>query len=262
MPEAWVNGVRLYYELRGPEEGEPLVFVNGLLTDLNSWAQHVPAFEDKYRILLYDARGQGRSEKPLGPYPIRQHAQDLAALLDLLGIKQANLVGLSNGGAALLHLAIERPDLVKKLVIADGYSHVDAILEAKLEAWLAAARISSELRFLVATPLVWSNRFLEENRGLFNYFKERAARFPREAAVNLIAGAKEQDVSDRLGEIRAPVLIIVGEEDILTPVKHARFMHERIPNSQLYIIPEAGHAAPIEQPEPFNRAVREFLEGK
>jgi 3-oxoadipate enol-lactonase len=260
MPEARVNGVRLYYELRGPEEGEPLVFVNGLLTDTNSWAQHVPAFEDRYRILLYDARGQGRSEKPPGPYPIRLHAQDLAALLDLLQIKQANCVGLSNGGAALLSLAIERPDLVKRLIIADGYSHVDAILEAKLEAWVAAAKISSELRFLVATPYVWSNRFLEENRELFGYFKERAAQFPKEAAVNLIAGAKEQDVSDRLGEIRAPTLIVVGEEDILTPVKHARFMHERIPNSQLYIIPEAGHASPIERPELFNRVVREFLE--
>ena len=255
-----MNGVRLYYELRGPEGGEPLVFVNGLLTDTGSWAQHVPAFEDRYRILLYDARGQGRSEKPPGPYPIGLHAQDLAALLDLLQIKRANLVGLSNGGAALLSLAIERPDLIKRLIIADGYSHVDAILEAKLEAWVAAAEISSELRFLVATPYVWSNRFLEENRELFGYFKGRAAQFPKEAAVNLIAGAKEQDVSDHLGEIRAPTLIVVGEEDILTPVKHARFMQERIPNAQLYVIPEAGHAAPIERPGLFNRVVQEFLE--
>lgn len=261
MPETRVNGVQLWYELRGPKDGEPLVFVNGLLTDANSWAQQVPAFEDKYKVLLYDARGQGRSEKPPGPYPVRLHAQDLVALLDRLQIKRAHLVGLSNGGAALLHLALERPDLVKKLVIVGGYSHVDPILEAKLEAWLAAARISSELRFLVATPYVWSNRFLERNRELFNYFKKRAAEFPKEAAINLIVGAKEQDITERLGEIRAPTLIVVGEEDILTPVKYARLMQERIPNAQLYIIPEAGHAVPLEQPELFNRVVREFLEG-
>lgn len=261
MPEAEVNGVRLYYELRGPEGGEPLVFVNGLLTDTNSWAQHVPAFEDRYRLLLYDARGQGRSERPPGPYPIRLHAQDLAALLDHLKIERANLIGLSNGGAALLTLAIERPDLVKKLVIADGYSHVDVILEAKLEAWLAASKISSELRFLVATPYVWSNRFLEENRELFSYFQEKAAEFPQEAAIDLIAGAKEQNVSTRLGEIEVPTLIVVGKEDILTPVEHAQFMHEKIPDSELYIIPKAGHAAPLERPGLFNSRVREFLEG-
>ncbi len=260
MSEAEVNGVRLYYELCGPQEGQPLVFVNGLLTDTRSWAQHVPAFENRYRILLYDARGQGRSEKPPGPYPIALHARDLAALLDHLNMGRANLVGLSNGGAALLCLALERPDLAKKLVVADGYSHVDALLEAKLEAWVAAARISSELRFLVATPYVWGNRFLEKNKELFDLFKEKAEEFPQEAAVNLIAGAKEQHTSDRLGEIRAPTLIVVGEEDILTPLKHARFIHERIPGSKLFVIPQGGHAAPLEQPGMFTRAVREFLQ--
>jgi len=259
MPKATVNGVQLYYELRGPEGGEPLVLVNGLLTDTNSWAQHVPAFEDRYRILLYDARGQGKSEKPPGPYPIGLHAQDLAALLDHLKIEGANLIGLSNGGAALLDLVLERPDLVKRMVIADGYSYVSALLKAELEAWLAAARLSSELRFLVATPYVWSNRFLEENRELFGYFKEKAAQFPKEAAISLIAGAKEQDVSDHLGEIRIPTLIVVGEEDILTPVSQAKFIHERIPRSKLYIVPEAGHAAPLERPDLFNKRVQEFL---
>lgn len=260
MPTARANGIEIYYELKGNPRGEPLVFVNGLLTDIASWAQHVPAFQDRYRILLYDARGQGSSEKPPEPYPIALHARDLAALLDHLQVKETHLVGLSNGGAAILRLAIERPDLVERMVISDGYAYVDAILAAKLEAWAAAARISSELRFLVATPYVWSNRFLEQNRALFGRFKEKAEKFPKEAAVNLIEGALDHDVRDRLSEIRAPTLIIVGEEDILTPLKQAQFMQERIPNARLYVIPQAGHASALERPDLFNRAVRAFLE--
>lgn len=261
MPLANVNGVNLYYELSGNERGKTVVFVNGLLADTSSWAQHIPFFEGTYRLVTYDARGQGRSDKPPGPYPIELHARDLTALLDdHLGIPRASFVGLSNGGAALLRLAVERPDLVERLVVADGYSHVDNILEAKLDAWARAAEISSDLRFAVAVPYVWSNKFLGENKELFAAFRDKASVFPKEAALSLIEGAKDHDVSDRLKEVSAPTLIAVGEDDLLTPVRHAEEMHRAISGSRLLVIPNAGHAAPIEQPDLFSRAVIEFLE--
>jgi len=260
MPLAKVDDIELYYELDGPPRGRPLVFVNGLLTDTRSWAPQVAFFKGEFRVLTYDARGQGRSEKPPGPYPIALHARDLAGLLDLLQIRRAACVGLSNGGAALLALAIERPDLVDRLVVADGYSHVDALLRAKLDAWVKGARVSSELRFDIATPYVWSNRFLERCGEAFDAYRQKASAFPKEAAVALIEGAKLHQVSERLSEIRARTLIVVGEEDILTPVPHARFIRQRIAGAELCIIPEAGHAAPIEQPDLFNRAVKKFLQ--
>lgn len=260
MPKVKVDSIQLYYEFKGQKRGDTIVFVNGLLTNTESWSQHIPFFEDDYRILLYDCRGQGRSDKPPGPYLIKQHAKDLAALLNKLEIEKASFIGLSSGGAALLHLALDHPRLVKKLIVADAYSLVDAILKAKIDAWVEAAKISSELRFLVATPYVWSNAFLEENQHLFKVFEEKAKDFPQDTAVNLIEGAKHQEINDRVCDIEAPTLIVVGEEDILTPVRYSREMHKKISGSKLEIIPKAGHASAIERADIFCGLVTEFLE--
>lgn len=260
MPKAHVNGIDLHYQLEGASEGEVIVFVNGLLTDTSSWAQHLPYFEDDYRLLLYDSRGQGKSHKPEGPYSVNQHAEDLAALLEELDIATAHFVGLSNGGSALLPLAVEHPDKVDSLIVADAYASVDTILEAKIDAWLEAARVSSELRFLVATPYVWSNTFLEENPDLFEYFKKEAHKAPQRATINLIEGAKLLELPGKLETISSPALVVVGEEDILTPPEYSRYIASELPRGNLSVIPDAGHASVIEKPEPFCSRVLSFLD--
>lgn len=260
MPKAPVNGIELHYEFKGNPEGETVVFVNGLLTDTESWAQHVPYFEDDYRILLFDSRGQGKSDKPEGPYSVNQHAEDLAALMEKLEVTRANFVGLSNGGTELLPLALKRPGLVNSIVLTDAYSYVDAILEAKIDAWLEAARVSPELRFLVATPYVWGGTFLENNQELFEQFKEAAHQAPQKATENLIEGAKLFELPAPLEKIKAPALIVVGEKDILTPPEYSRCMENRIPNSQLAIIDDAGHASAIESAEVFSNLVLDFFD--
>ncbi|MBS3788158.1 alpha/beta fold hydrolase [Candidatus Bipolaricaulota bacterium] len=260
MAKVKVNGIDLYYEFKGNPEGKVVVFVNGLLTDTNSWAQHVPYFEDEYQILLFDSRGQGKSDKPEGPYSVNQHANDLAELLQKLEISQANFVGLSNGGTALLPLALNHPKLVHSIVLADAYSYVDAILEAKIDAWLEAARVSPELRFLVATPYVWGNTFLEENQELFDQFREAAHEAPQEATENLIEGAKLLELPDSIKKITAPGLIVVGEKDILTPPEYSRYIASRLPNGKLTILEDAGHASAIERAEKFCHRVLDFFE--
>lgn len=259
MPKARVNGIDLHYRFEGASRGEVIVFVNGLLTDTSSWEQHVPYFEDEYRLLLYDSRGQGESDKPEGPYSVNQHADDLAGLLEELDVPRANFVGLSNGGSALLPLVMDHPDRVKSIVLADAYAYVDKILEAKIDAWLEAARVSSELRFLVATPYVWGNTFLEENQDLFEYFEEEAKKAPQEATVNLIEGAKIFELPGSLDAISSPALVIVGEKDILTPPEYSRHIASRIPEGTLSVIPDAGHASAIERPEEFCERVLSFL---
>ncbi|MFB6290400.1 MAG: alpha/beta fold hydrolase [Candidatus Bipolaricaulia bacterium] len=260
MSKAHVNGIDLHYEIKGNSEANTVVFVNGLLTDTASWAQHIPYFEDDYRLILFDARGQGQSEKPEGPYSVNQHAEDLAALMDELDITSANFVGLSNGGTELLPLTMEHPDLVNSMVLADAYSYVDAILEAKIHAWLEAARVSPELRFLVATPYVWGGTFLENNQELFEEFKEAAHEAPQKATENLIEGAKLLELPDKLENIHTPALIVVGEKDILTPPEYSRYMESHMPNARLTVIDDAGHASAIERAETFSRRVKEFLE--
>ncbi|MBS3786768.1 alpha/beta fold hydrolase [Candidatus Bipolaricaulota bacterium] len=260
MAKAHVNGIDLHYELRGDPEAETVVMVNGLLTDTESWAQHVPYFEDDYQVLLFDSRGQGKSDKPEGPYSVNQHAEDLAALLEELCISQGNFLGLSNGGTELLPFALEHPHLVNSLVLADSYAYVDAILEAKIDAWLEAARVSPELRFLVATPYVWGGTFLENNQELFEQFKEAAHEAPQEATENLIEGAKILELPEPIENITAPALIVVGEKDILTPPEYSRYMASRIPDGRLKIIEDAGHASAIERADVFCNQVLDFLD--
>lgn len=260
MANAHVNGIDLHYEIKGNPEGEDVVFVNGLLTDTESWAQHVPYFEDDYRLFLFDARGQGQSEKPEGPYSVNQHAEDLAALMEELGVSSANFVGLSNGGTELIPLAMEYPELVNSMVLADAYSYVDAILEAKIDAWLEAARVSPELRFLVATPFVWGGAFLENNQELFKEFKEAAEEAPQKATENLIEGAKLLELPDKIENVETPALIIVGEKDILTPPEYSRYMESRMPNATLSVIDDSGHASPIERADTFSLQVKDFLD--
>lgn len=260
MPKVHVNGIDLHYEFKGNPEGSTVVFVNGLLTDTNSWAQHVPYFEDEYRLLLFDSRGQGQSEKPEGPYSVNHHAEDLAALLKELDITTANFVGLSNGGTELLPLALNNPELVNSIVLSDAYAYVDTILEAKIDAWLEAARVSPELRFLVATPYVWGNTFLEENQDLFKHFKQAAHEAPQKATEYLIEGAKLFELPGPLEEISSPALIVVGEEDILTPPEYSRYIASRLPNGRLTILDDAGHASAIERAEEFCHRVLDFFE--
>jgi len=259
--KARVNGVELYYELRGKPEGDRLVFLNGLLMDLRAWEPLLPWFSPRFSILLYDMRGQGRSEKPAGPYPIRLHAQDLHDLLDFFGWKKVSFIGLSSGAAVALSFAASWPESVEKMVLVGAYAHVDAVLRAKLRAWLEAAKLGSTLRFIIATPWVWGNEFLENHPDLYARFQERAEEFSPEAACALIAGAGEHDVRGELPRIRAPTLLLVGEEDVFLPPRYARVIAEGLPCAFVRTVAKAGHALPFEFPEVFAKEALAFLEG-
>ena len=255
---ARVRGIDIYYEVKG--EGEKwLIFLNGLLADTTSWSQITHRFIQHYKVLLYDCRGQGRSQKPEGIYYLEEHEKDLVALMDFLGIEKASLIGLSSGGAVSLRVACHFPERVEKVVAAGAYGYVDEILWFKLDAWAEAARISSALRFKVALPLVWGRWFLKENKETLEIFREKAEAFPKEAAWSLIEGAKYQDIMDELESIQAPVLLLVGEEDILTPVRYSVDMGKRLKKAEVELIKKAGHACSIERPEEFSSKVLVFL---
>jgi 3-oxoadipate enol-lactonase len=260
MPSALINGVNLYYEWQGLTDGPVVVFVNGLLTDTSSWVRHLPHFSGRYRCLVYDCRGQGRSDKPDEVYATGQHAADLLGLLDVLGLERVRIVGLSNGGAAALQLAAEQPARVAALAVSGVYASVDTILRAKLNSWIQAMEAGgSPLRFDVATPWVWGATFLNEHYEQILPFREKGANLPIAPARNLIAGALIHDVRAGLAQIAAPLLVVVGEEDVLTPPALAGAIVAAVPRAELVVMPRAGHAAAIEQAEAFSRLVLEFF---
>jgi 3-oxoadipate enol-lactonase len=261
MPKIRIKDVDLFYEFRGNAEGPTLVFVNGLLTDTSSWERHLPYFAERYRCLVYDCRGQGQSDKPDHVYTTSLHAADLAGLVEALGIERAHFVGLSNGGAALLHLAADHPERVQALVISGAYAYADTILKVKLTSWIRAMEAGgSPARFDVATPWVWGGGFLEKNyEGLLS-FREKGVNLPTMPVANLIRGAMEQDARGKLARIAAPMLVIVGEEDVLTPPKLARAIVKEVPGARLHVMEGLGHASALEDVEGFSRVVLGFLE--
>jgi len=260
MPYADVNRIRLYYELHGPEGGPPVVFINGLLMDTTGWGLQLPLFRKYFRVLLYDCRGQGRSDAPEGPYLPEQHEADLLALLDALHIDRAHLVGLSNGGVIAMYVASAQPHRVARLVLADTYAYADAQMAALLDAWLAALDTGGPtLRFDVATPWVWSRHFLAAHADVLATLREKAAGARVHAVRALIEGAKAVDLRGRLGNITAPTLILAGEEDVLTPAWRMREIAAAIPQATLITISGAGHALTIEQAALFTALAQEFL---
>ncbi len=260
MPHARVNGIQLYYEVHGQADGPPLVFINGLLMDTTGWGLQLPAFADTFHVLLYDCRGQGKSDAPPGPYLPEQHAADLVGLLDRLDIERAHLVGLSNGGVIAMYMAAMHPHRVARLVLADTYAHADAQMIALLDAWLAALDAGGPtLRFDVATPWIWSRGFLSAHPDVLATLREKAGGARVDAVRALIQGAKAVDLREHLPTISAPTLVLVGEEDVVTPVWRARKIAQTIPNATLVVIGGAGHALSIEQAHMFNALTREFL---
>lgn len=278
MPLARIGDVKLFYEWLGPEGGpagatgaadyatgvRTVVLVNGLLTDTSSWRPTIAALSPKYRVLAYDCRGQGKSDKPTPPdgggYPPRLHARDLGGLLDHLAVGRAHFIGLSSGGCVALQLAADRPEWFRSIIVASAYARVDAALRAKLRSWVSAMEAGgAPLRFDVATPYVWGETHLDRNYEALKPFRDTALGISLEPAMNLIRGGMDHDILDRLPEIRVPVLVVTGDEDILTTPKHWRQLLTGLPAAEHATMRNAGHATLLEQPEAFNRLALDFL---
>ncbi len=262
MPTLNANGVELYYELHG--EGEDvLVLNNGIIASTATWAYQLPALTPRMRVLLYDMRGQGRSQKwtPGDPdYTWDTHADDLAALLDGLGIAQAHIGGISYGGELTLVFALRYPERCRKLVVADAVSHVEPMLAAIGDSWARVAAVGDHELFYRTT---WYWNFSEA------FFRERydflVSRIDAARALDLPSVEQlcrcflTMNVTDRLGEIQRPTCVIAGEQDILKPVHYAQTIADGIPGATLHILPGAGHASFWEAAEGFNRALVDFL---
>jgi len=261
MPRVKIDSIEIQYEISG--YGPPVVFLNGLTMDLNGWLLQVDAFSKEYRMVRYDCRGQGDSDKPDSEYTQELHAEDLSGLLEKLEIPRAHLVGLSNGGMIAQHFALRYPEKTGALVLVSACSHADPLLKLIITSWINSAEAGgSGLRYDVALPYLFSEEFMSKNLDRILAMKEmNLARNPVKAVVNLSKASMRHDLKDRVSEITAPTLIIAGEEDILIPLRYSRMLREKIRNSTLVTLKNCGHVPPIEKPDEFNRIVMNFLKG-
>ena len=248
MPEATLpTGVTLYFEQTGLVREEPLVLVNGLTMDTTSWDALAERLGRNHAVIRYDGRGQGRSEKPEGPYLTVQHAADLVGLLDHLGLERVHLIGLSNGGLVSLvaagELAGPTSDRIASVTVIDSFAEVDTALRLILDSWQRALDAGGPgLRFDVATPWVWGQAFLRDQEdALVSWRAAASATDPRRAHA-LIAGMAtfEADAGPALATLRCPVLALHGEDDVMTPARHGRALLRHAADGRLATVPEAA----------------------
>ena len=259
MPTFRSGDADLCYEEYGA--GPPVLLLHGLGSSARDWEFQIPELARSHRVIAMDARGHGRSSKPPGPYSVAQFAKDAIALLCRLNAVPAHIVGLSMGGMIAFQMAVDTPDAVRSLVIAN--SGPAMILRTM------RLRTMIRLRFLVvrlfgmralgrmiAGP-VFPNAGQEH---LQQRFMESIAANDPHAYLDSLRAIIGWSVDDRVGGIRCPVLVISSDHDY-TPVEFKREYAARIPHAKVVVIEDSRHVAPMDQPEAFNRVVLDFLSG-
>ena len=263
LGSADVNGTRLYYEVAG--EGHPLVLLHSGLTNCQMWDAQWETFAQHYRVIRCDARGFGWSRMPPEPFSPRE---DLSQLLRFLGVERAYLIGSSMGGYLAIDFALEHPEMVAALIpvgsgvsgeqpsnfLLERWKEIDAVAEGGD----IARAVGLELQLWVDGP--------GRSPGAVNpAVREQVRRMNTENFARVSEQEQGQPQSleppaiGRLGEIHAPTLVLVGDQDVPDKLASADLLARGIPGAQKVVLPGVAHLPSMEQPEQFNRLVLEFL---
>lgn len=261
MPTVKLNNIRLHYDTFG--EGDPLLLIMGLLVDHSGWKKQIEYFRDKYKVVVFDNRGTGLSDKPITPYTTGQMAGDAFGLLCHLGIARAHVVGISMGGMIAQELAIRSSEMVKKLVIANSYAKPLPVIKDFVRKNYSSKTIKNLTADGTADfflKKVLSKEFIEKNPEIMQGMKENYLKtFSKIGFINQLAATQMHNTSSRLSSIKAPTLILCGEKDDLIPPEASKRLSDRISGSVLKTIKGGSHAMNWEQADQFNKAIESFL---
>jgi pimeloyl-ACP methyl ester carboxylesterase len=254
-----VNGVRINVLDEG--KGHPVLFLHGLGGCWRDWEPQLDLLSDRYRCVVVEHRGHGRSERTSGAYSTDLFAGDVAAVCRALGIGHAWVVGLSMGGMVAQKLALAEPDLVEALVLCDTGTHMGE----RAGEWLRreADRVRThgfvDSRGVVAGPGAVSAWTVEHQPHVARTNQREAEATDPDCWARAALAVVEHDTRDVVGRISQPTLVVWGEEDEPIPLKLAQPLVDRLGGAPLVVLPDAGHVCNLEQPEAFNRAIEEFF---
>ncbi|NQY58253.1 MAG: alpha/beta fold hydrolase [Ilumatobacteraceae bacterium] len=259
------DDVRIHYEVTGRRSGPPVLFIQGLGADRNGWNLQRLATAPRYRAVAVDNRGAGRSDKPHGRYHLEQMADDAVAVLDDLGIDCAHVVGASMGGAISQIVAIKHRSRVRSLTLACTAARNLPWREELLSSWRDAAlergigAMGHDAARWVIGPRSF-RRLLPAIGWLGPFALGRPAHaFAAQVDAILDATTEYGDLVDELDTIDVPTLVLVGNQDILTPRGDSEELAERIPTAELVVISGAAHGFMVEHAATFNMVLLDFL---
>jgi len=257
------DGAELYYEVYG--EGEPIIFLNGIMTSTLSWAGLIPAVSKKFKLILFDFRDQGNSSKMKEPYELDIHVGDLINLIDRLHISKIHLMGLSYGGLVALKFALLHQNRLNSLILPNTISFITNHLQEIGKAWETAAELNDGEKFLqLARPFIYSGTFYQKHMDLIRKYQEMLKTILTkewfEAFMRLSRSTRNYYISpEELKKINTPTLLIGGEYDIIAPIKEMMTIYENINGCEFITIPQAGHGAYLEKTNEFITIVMGFI---
>jgi 3-oxoadipate enol-lactonase len=253
----------IHHVVEGPAGAPTVLLVHPLGVTHRLWDATATALRERYRVVRYDVRGHGGSVVPPGPYTLAQMAGDARALLDGLGVEAVHVVGMSMGGCIAMAFALAHPERVRSLLLCDTTACYGPAVTPMWEDRIRVAETAGMTPELVErTMAIW---FSPAYRAAHTDVVDRvaamlAATDPRgyAASIRAIGWA---DQRERIGAIRAPTLVVVGEKDPGTPVAMSREIVDRIVGARLVVLPGAMHCAPVEAADAFYGELAAFLDG-
>jgi len=257
------DGTRIHYEVTGKSGATPVLMIQGLGASKNAWNLQRIAMATRFRIISFDNRGAGRSDKPTEPFTLEQMADDALAVLDAAGIETAHVVGASMGGVISQIVAVKYPHRVRSLTLVCTACRNHPWRQELLQSWAKTAADKGMIEVgKEAAQWVMSPRSFRRLVPAFTWMGPLAALRPRHSFVSQIDAIlnTREDLVDQLSTISAPTMVIVGNQDILTPRGDSEEIAERIPNSELVVISGAAHGLMMEHSSTFNRILIEFLQ--
>ncbi|MEM1512884.1 MAG: alpha/beta fold hydrolase [Candidatus Jordarchaeales archaeon] len=264
MPYAKVRGLNMYYEVHG--EGFPLVMIMGLGANVYWWDPFIiDEFSKHFKVVVFDNRGAGRTDKPGVEYTMGMFADDTVGLMDYLGISKAHVLGVSMGGMIAQEVALNYPDRVEKLVLCvtapGGQVTVPPKPEAMALLTMDRSKLTDEQIARETLKVLYPEEFIKAHPEVAEATVERISKFviPADAYMRQINAILKFNAYDRLGSINKPTLVVSGGKDILVPPENGRLIAEKIPNAKLVVFEGSGHGLITQERERFVKLVIDFL---
>jgi len=256
------DGTRLHYRVTGRAGGPPVLWIQGLGADKHGWDLQRLAFSLSHRCIALDNRGAGRSDKPTTPFTLEDMTTDAIAVLDDAGLETAHVVGASMGGAIAQLLAARHPERVRSLTLTCTSCRHHAWRRELLDSWRTAA-LERGMGAMTSQAARWviGPRSFRRIMPAVGWLGPLAFGRPRHAFASQVDAILSVDdtLADELGAITAPTLVIVGNQDILTPRGDSEELAELIPTAELVVISGAAHGLMVEHASTYNRILGDFL---
>ena len=255
-----INSMAVYEH--GNRQGTPIVFVHGFPFNSQMWEHQVEYLKDQYHCITYDIRGLGESPVGDGQFTMEMFVDDLFAIMDEFQLKHPIIAGFSMGGYITLRAVEREPDRFRALILCDTKSEADdnAGKIKRAQGVKAVNNYGAEKFATAFVPLAFAEKARQRIPVIFNStLTQAAAASPEGIKGCLLAMAGRTDTTEFLSNINVPTLLVVGEQDAITPPDVMQAMHEKIKGSEFVTIAEAGHMAPVEKADEVNRAIGDFL---